>query len=268
MKKIIKLSFILLIVTFIIGSTAYAALDCNVSIETQKTEFTEKEEFTVYVKISDIQSDYGVISFGGTLEYDKDSLTLVKMEAKNDWANPSYNESNGKFVMTRNSVTTSDETILEITFKVKEGSKQNLSITIKDMDVSDSKLPIKEISYVSKNITVKSSSSTDDNNTTNNTTNNTINNTIINNNSSNSINVSTNTSANTNKNTTNTNTNKNITNTNTNTNATDNTVSNKTMPNTGNGNGNSIIKILLFIMPIVAIYSYVRIENVDKKSNK
>lgn len=153
MKRIVKLSLILLATMCIMGNV-YATINCNVNIVTAKTEYSENEEFTVDVNLTNIQSEEGVIALGGTLEYDKESLTLEKMEGKNGWSNPSYNEANGKFVMDRDSATTSDETIFTITFKVKENSKENLEIALKNITVSDGEESNK-IELVNKAITIK-----------------------------------------------------------------------------------------------------------------
>lgn len=153
MKKIVKLSLIFLITMCIMGNV-YGALNCNIDIKTDKTEYSKNEEFTVNINLANVNADKGIIALGGTLEYDKSSLTLVKMEGKGEWAKPSYNEANGKFVMDRGSVTTSDETAFTITFKVNEGSKRNLTIALKDISISDGSATHK-INLVEKNITIK-----------------------------------------------------------------------------------------------------------------
>ena len=157
MKKIVKLSLVLLMTICIMGNV-YAALSCNVSVQTAKSEYSKNEQFTVDVNIANIQSDRGIISLGATLDYDKNSLTLVKMEGKNGWETPSsgasYNEANGKIAITRNGLGKNNETVFTITFKVKEQSKQNLAITLKDITVADGTTPAK-IATTYKNITIK-----------------------------------------------------------------------------------------------------------------
>lgn len=156
MKKTLLFSLIVIITICIMGSV-YAASSCNIGVQTSKKEVKKNEEFTVNVNISNIQSERGIISMAGTLEYDKDSLELVKMEGKNDWETPangsSYNASNGKIVITRNGLSKKDETMFTITFKVKETSKQNLIVGMKDISVADGTQPIK-IAQSYQNITV------------------------------------------------------------------------------------------------------------------
>lgn len=176
MKKIIKLSLIFLIVMCIVGNV-YGVLKCNVDIVTAKTEYSKNAEFTVDINLANVNADKGIIALGGILEYDKDSLTLVKMEGKGEWTKPSYNEANGKFVMDRGSVGTSNETAFTITFKVKEGSKRNLTIALRDISISDGSATHK-INLQQKNITIKdgTTNTPPDNNTIGNTIENTINN--------------------------------------------------------------------------------------------
>lgn len=140
MKKVIKISLILLIAICISGNV-YATLKCNINMKTEKLEYNKGDTFTVDVNISNIESDRGVISFGGTLEYDKDSLKLEKIQGVNGWETPttglSYNESNGKFVITKSEFGKNDETIFKLTFTVKNESKQSYTITLKDMSLAD-----------------------------------------------------------------------------------------------------------------------------------
>lgn len=156
-KNIIKISLIVLMTICITGSV-YATLKCNINMKTEKSEYNKGDTFVVDVMISNIESDRGVISFGGTLEYDKESLKLEKIEGLNGWETPvegiSYNEANGKFVITRNGLGKSDETIFKLTFSVKNTSKQNATVTLKDMTIADGTAPAK-VSEISKSITIK-----------------------------------------------------------------------------------------------------------------
>lgn len=190
MKKIIVgLSLILVMIVSIMG-TVYAA-DASVSLQTNKNEYAKNEEFTVDVVLSGLTTQRGVAALMATLEYDKDSLTLVRTEAQNGWSTPNYNEDNGKLIMDKNSNVTGTETVLKITFKVKENAKQNLVVTLKNMTVSGGSGDIemtrsyKELTVQSGTVNPKPNPGEDDpkpvdpdkNNTVdNNTTNNNINN--------------------------------------------------------------------------------------------
>ncbi len=156
MKKITIIALILVITIGIMGNV-YAAFSCNLNMQSNQTEVAKNQEFTVNINVTNIQSERGIISMGGTLEYDKDSLELVKMEGKNGWETPSegssYNATNGKIVIDRSSVGKKDETIFSVTFKVKEASKQNLVVTFKNITVADGTQPVK-IEQIYHNIAV------------------------------------------------------------------------------------------------------------------
>ncbi len=169
MEKVIKLSLILMLIMICVTSTVYATSSttktpsCSITLETAKSEFSKNEEFNVDVKISKIESERGFIALEATLDYDKDSLTLVDMEGQNKWTTPvkdlSYNEATGKLVIDKSGLAKSDEVILKLKFKVKENSKENAMIALKDISVSDATVPAK-ISVASKNITIKEGQNT------------------------------------------------------------------------------------------------------------
>lgn len=195
MKKIILMSLILVIAICIMGNV-YAALSCNINLQSNKTKLNKNEEFVVDVKISNIQSDRGIIALEATLEYDKNSLELLKMEGKNGWETPvdgaTYNSANGKIAIDRSGLGKNNETVFTITFKVKNTSKQNLVIALKDIIVADGTKPV-DIMQANQNITVLSGTSTSDGdtNTSNNTVNDNTSNTItdkINTNKTNNVN--------------------------------------------------------------------------------
>lgn len=279
MSKKLKICLILVVVLTTI-TTVYAALSCKVSLQTKK-EVSKNEEFVVDVVLSDIQSDRGVIALGATLEYDKDSLTLVKMEGQNGWATPSYNEKNGILATDRNALTTSDETVFKITFKANDNSKKDVDIILKDIAVANGKDEI-ELSNSKTTVTVKSGNASSDDNTTkddNKIANNTVSDNKVNNNTTNNDNTVNNT---TNNNNTNNNTTNNVNTSKNNTNVTANKVVNNVSNNTikaetdDNIKGGllpkagekSIVLIVLVIVAIIAAVFYIKIQNINKKVNK
>lgn len=157
MKKIVKLSLIMILIIMCFAGAVYAASSCNISLVTAKTEYSKNEEFSVDVKISNIQSERGFIALEAVLEYDKSNLTLVKMEGQNAWSSPikdlSYNEATGKLVIDKNGLAKSDEVILKLTFKVNENSKDTTTITLKDIKASDATTPV-EVSTATKSIKI------------------------------------------------------------------------------------------------------------------
>lgn len=167
MRKIVKIGLILFSVMCII-TKVYAA-SCAINLQTAKNEFSKNEEFVVDVNLSNIQAESGIIALIATLEYDKKSLTLVGMTGQNSWSTPasplSYNEANGKLVMDRGGLATTDEVVLKMTFKVNEGASGSTSVTLKNISTSNG---IEDIAVpnTTKTITVKNGSTTPDTPTT------------------------------------------------------------------------------------------------------
>ena len=131
MKKIIMSSFILILTVCIMGNV-YGAFSCQINMEAPKTQVSKNDEFTVDVKITNIQSEKGVISFGGTLEYDKDSLTVISTEGQNGWK-MTYNDAEGIMLIEHDNLIKDNGPLFKVTFKIKENSKPNVTIKLKDI---------------------------------------------------------------------------------------------------------------------------------------
>lgn len=161
MKKVIRLlSLILLIMILMIGNV-YATFECKVDMVSSDVK---ENEFTVDVKLLNVKTDNGIISLGATLEYD-DNLELEEMQGKNGWETPkagssSYNASNGKMALTRDSVGKSDEVVFTMKFKIKSDSKKDFDVSLKNISVSDGDTLLK-LNDVSKNIKVAVGSGTE-----------------------------------------------------------------------------------------------------------
>ena len=153
MKKILKLSVIVLFVMCMFGKV-YASNECKLSIVTTKNEYSKDEQIIVEVKMSNINTRAGVMAIGGVVEYDKTSLKLEKIEGQNGWS-PYINEQTGRFVAERNAPNKKDEIIFKLTFSINEGSKKNLSITIKEIQVGDGTTLYTEIDDAKKEISIK-----------------------------------------------------------------------------------------------------------------
>lgn len=160
MKKIISLTLILVVMMTLI-SNVYAASSYKLSLEPSKSEVSKGEQFTVDVKISDIQDENGIIALGAKLEYDETSLELVEMQGVGKWSSPSYNELNGEFATDRNGNTIGNETIFRITFKVTEQSKQDFEISLKNISASNGNEDIK-IEDVKTEMSLKNTTSNPD----------------------------------------------------------------------------------------------------------
>lgn len=138
-KKIIILLSIIMLIGSIFASKTYAALNCNVNLSKSKDKFTYKEQFSIYVSISNLQTTKGIIAIGATLSYDTKSLTLVSIEGENKWSDPFHNSSNGKITSFKNKLSTSNENVFKITFEVNEKGKAGESAWIKidNFEISD-----------------------------------------------------------------------------------------------------------------------------------
>lgn len=269
MKSIVKIAFILFSI-LCVTLCVYAA-SCNMSLQTAKNEFEKTEEFVVDVNISNIQAEKGIIALGATLEYDKNILSLVGMSGQNSWANPSYNEANGKLVTDRGSLTSSDETVFKITFKVKENSKANTTITLKDIAVSNGMEEIK-VANLTKTIDIKTASpapkpenttNTTNTNTTNTTpTNSTNNNGGNNNTNQNSTNNNGNGSSGTGTNNSGSGSNQNIV-ANTANNTQKDSVKKGILPKTGIAR--NVILIVIGVLLVLVVIFYIKMKLLDKK---
>lgn len=134
MKRLKKIGLVLSVLILIINSfcgTTKAAINCKVNLLTSKNEAKLGEEISVFVQISNIQTNNGVIAVGGIIEYDKNAFELIKVSGDGNWSTPSYNEASGKFTVSRNTGTTKSEVISKITFKIKEKAKRKCNYKTK-----------------------------------------------------------------------------------------------------------------------------------------
>ena len=159
MKKIVKLILLLfsvILISLCNVKNVYGVSSCEVNLFTERSEYKIGDEIVVYVRISQIQSEIGIFTGMMTLDYDKNSLELLKMEGQNSWDTPilnsSYNSDNGKLVITKSGFTKNDENILKITFKAITNN-DIVNININDISFSDSNLI--RLGNVSKTVTVK-----------------------------------------------------------------------------------------------------------------
>jgi hypothetical protein len=133
MRKTITLILILLIL-FLGISSVYASSSFTVTMKGPENKINKNEEFTVEVKLSNIQDERGIIALGGEIDYDSDSLTLIKLESESDtWAKPTYNKESKKFVMDREALSKDNENIFKIRFKVNDNSTKNPKISLKNL---------------------------------------------------------------------------------------------------------------------------------------
>lgn len=263
MKKIITLTLVLLVL-FLGMSSVYASSSFTVTMQASKNKLDKNEEFTVEVKLSNIQDERGIIALGGEIDYDKDSLTLVKIESASDsWAKPTYNEASKKFAMDRESLSKENENIFRIRFKVNEASVENPKISLKNLVGSNGNDDI-STSDVTISITVNSSSEVKP--TTSPTTSPS---TTPSESPSTSPTTSPTIKPSESPNSNNNNNKNNSSNSNSNTNSTKKiTTSNSSEPLPFTGNENILIGLLFVVVAMLATVSYIKIKKINNKSKK
>lgn len=245
-KKILKLTTIimLLVITY---ATIANALSLTVSMETNSTTIAEATEFTVTVKVSNLDvGENGINSLTGTLKYDKtifEEITDSSIEGVNGW-NSSYEKDTGKIVSTKQSFVKSEESVFNITLKTKAditGKEGVIEFTDIKAQNSDSQIDAQNIS-VTISVGTESGNTANKSNTGNSTSilpvsntarNNTVNNTTNTNNTAKSyINVA--------------------------------NVLNDNIPETG---VKDTLAIAIFVLAAIAIIVYIRIERINKEMN-
>ena len=135
MKNVVKIILIVLVIMSLC-TTVQAVGNCKIDLQPVKAEVKKGDEVAINVNISNIKAEKGIIAMTATIEYDKNSFEFVKVEGKK-WTTPFFNEENGKLAVDCNDYTTSDETMFEIVFKVKETNTIKKTITIKDIVLSN-----------------------------------------------------------------------------------------------------------------------------------
>lgn len=190
MKKILKLASLLAIIICIAltGSVYATSLNCDLAITTPKNDYSKGDEFIASVYLSNVSGEQGAIAMSATLEYDKTSLKLIEMSGQNGWDNPTYNEANGKLVLTRSSLTKNNEVVFNIKFKINDNSAATPAITLKDAVFADGYEGKKSFSSVSKAINVAGGNPNQNNNNNNNNNSNNNNQGTTNNNGQNNNN--------------------------------------------------------------------------------
>lgn len=250
-KKFLKIAIIItmLVLTF---ATVVNALSLTVAMEVNNTTVPEKTEFTVKVKVSNLDvGQNGINSINAVLKYDDtifEAVSESSIEGLNGWE-AKFDNSTKKITLTKQSFVKTEEDVFNLTLKTKEGvSGKEGIVELKEISAqnSDSTITATDVS-VSINVGQVTGNTANTSNTGNtqsliaisNKVNNTSNNT------------------NTNKATNNT-----VNNTNTN-NMTEPT--NTSIPATGVQDG---IVFLIFAAVILAIIVYIRIELINREIKK
>lgn len=147
--KLIKILGLTLAVCIFNSSYSINALE-------EKINAKEGEEFVVSINLSDKKDENsGINVYSMRIDYDKsifEPLSKNDFKSLGEWNDVIYNPENGMFTSVNGAGAKSSDDVVEVTFKVKEGSKaQKTDIKVSDIKVSANG---EEIPYEDKKLTV------------------------------------------------------------------------------------------------------------------
>ncbi len=159
-KSLIIALIAVIIITLI--PTEAAALSFTASMTTESTTVAESTEFTVKVKVSNIEAGVnGINSLAGYLSYDTkvfDAISESSINALNGWI-VSYAAETGKITLYKNLFVKNEEEVFWITFRTKAGTAgKKATIAYKSITASNSETDI-TATDVSTTITVGNTAS-------------------------------------------------------------------------------------------------------------
>lgn len=261
-KKVFKVLIMIMLLVIAVSTVAQAA-SFTATMTPSSTTVAPETEFTVTVKISNLDvGSNGINSLSGYLTYDDsvfETINESSIEGVNDWK-PTFSSDNGRITLLKTQFVNTEEAVFQITFKTKSETdlkkKTSGIIKLSQVVASNSQDDI-TASDISTTITISTATA---NETTNNATNSlvlktntTVTNTTIKNTTTNTAakNVVTNTTenavgaaVNTTKNTT-----------------VYNTVDDDDIPYTG---VEDTIVYVLFVAIAMALVFYIKFEKINK----
>lgn len=80
MRKLVKLSIIIMLILVCWVSTVYAQPKCTVSLVSDTSTYKRGDTVTIDVNLSNIVSENGIIGVEAILDYDDKMLTLESMK--------------------------------------------------------------------------------------------------------------------------------------------------------------------------------------------
>lgn len=271
-KKFLKIAIVMVLLVFVYSSVVNA-LSFTATMTPSKTTVPESTEFTVSVKVSNLDvGANGINSLSGYLKYDDNVFEKIgdtSIEALSGWS-VSYNAENDKVALTKTSFVKTEESVFQVTFKTKsevaaESGKIEFtnilaSNSASDINASDISITINIGEESTEEVNSSGANVTGTNNASENTSTNKSNTTISV--STDKKNTNTNTNTNSSKNT-NTNTNKS-----TNTNGVSGAYNNSTntseedIPYTG---VEDTVMLLIGAVLVIAFVFYIKFERINKE---
>lgn len=268
-KKFFKIAIVMVLLVFVYSSVVNA-FSFTATMTPSKTTVPASTEFTVSVKVSNLDvGANGINSLSGYLKYDESVFEKIgdtSIEALSGWS-VSYNAENNKVALTKTSFVKTEESVFQVTFKTKSTvTAESGKIEFTNIVASNSASDI-NASDISITINIGEESTEEGNSSGANVTGTNSTNENTNANKSNTtISVSTD-KKNTNTNT-NTNSNTNSTNTNTNTNGVSGAYNNSTntsnedIPYTG---VEDTVMLLIGAVLIITFVFYIKFEKINKE---
>lgn len=123
MKKFLKI-FIIMIILVITYATIVSALSFTVTMEPSSNTIAESTEFTITVKVSNLDvGPNGINTLSGYIKYDNsifETISETSIEGINGWA-AQYSSDVGKVTLTKGTFTKTEETVFNVTLKTKSG---------------------------------------------------------------------------------------------------------------------------------------------------
>ena len=172
-KKVFKV-LIMIIVLVIAVSTVVQAASFTASMTPSSTTVAPETEFTVTVKISNLDvGSNGINSLSGYLTYDDavfETINESSIEGVNDWR-PTFSSDNGRITLLKTQFVNSEEAVFQITFKTKSETdlkkKTSGIIKLSQIVASNSQDDI-TASDISTTITISTATTNETDNTTTN----------------------------------------------------------------------------------------------------
>lgn len=256
-RKFLLIILVILLVSVLLINTVNAS-SFSASMTASKNTVAEATEFTITVKVSNIDAGVnGINSVSGIFSYDTkvfETITSSSISGLNGWQ-PNYFPDTGKIILLKTSYAKTDEDVLQVTLKTKAGtSGKSGVVSFKGVVASDSTVDI-PASDISTTITVGNASNSQGEGNTSNT------------NTQAPIQINTSVpSTNTANNALNTNTNTNITN-NVVTSTVNNTPNNVVVQESGDipytGASDNIMRAI-FVVLVLAGISYFKYESIKE----
>lgn len=261
-KKVFKVLIMIMLLVIAVSTVAQAA-SFTATMTPSSTTVAPETEFTVTVKISNLDvGNNGINSLSGYLTYDDsvfETINESSIEGVNDWK-PTFSSDNGRITLLKTQFVNTEEAVFQITFKTKSETdlKKKTSGIIKlsqvvasnsqdDITASDISTTItistatanETTNTATNSLVLKTNTTTKNTTIKNTTTNNTVKNTVTNT-TGNAVGAAVNTTKNT---------------------TVYNTVGEEDIPYTG---VEDTIVYVLFVAIAMALVFYIKFEKINK----